>query len=330
MILIIGQHHDTTTDNVCNWLNYFGAKFIRTNTGTNNIDIVSDIVISNDNIKVELIINGIKYDFDNFSAIWCRRGHLNFTLPKLNSYNVIDNDILYKVESHLINETNTLASFIEYLFKTKMRINTISHYNSNKLIALQTAKLLGLKIPQTLITRKSEMLKKFILKYKNSITKNIQDVLSFHNENYTFGQCTTDVKIQDVLTDNFYYSLFQKKIEKKYELRVFYFLGQFYASAGISPTDTKYTDIRTTNKSNRRTPFNLPFDIRKKLHEFMKEMDLESGSIDIMVDVNDNYWFLEVNPVGQFDFLSGKNNFYIEKEIAKALIDGNRNRFSEN
>jgi hypothetical protein len=56
MILIIGQHHDTTTDNVCNWLNYFGAKFIRTNTGTNNIDIVSDIVISNDNIKVELII----------------------------------------------------------------------------------------------------------------------------------------------------------------------------------------------------------------------------------------------------------------------------------
>ena len=61
---------------------------------------------------------------------------------------------------------------------------------------------------------------------------------------------------------------------------MFYFLGQFYASAGISPTDTKYTDIRTTNKSNRHTPFNLPFDIRKKLHEFMKEMDLESGSID--------------------------------------------------
>ena len=39
MILIIGQHHDTTTDNVCNWLNCFGAKFIRTNTGTNNTDL---------------------------------------------------------------------------------------------------------------------------------------------------------------------------------------------------------------------------------------------------------------------------------------------------
>ncbi|MDD4150880.1 MAG: hypothetical protein PHE33_12720 [Bacteroidales bacterium] len=330
MILIIGQHEDTSTDKVCAWLNYFGAKFVRTNTGTNNIDVISDIIISNDRIKVELFINDTKYNFDNFSAIWCRRGYLNFTLPNLNSFNVIENNIPYKVESHLISETNTLESFIEYLFKTKMRINTISHYNSNKLIALQTAKSVGLKIPHTLITRKSEMLQKFIHKYNSCITKNIQDNLSYHDENYTFGHGTTDVKTQNITTESFYYSLFQKKIDKKYELRVFYLLGKFYASAAIPPMDTNHTDIRTTNKSNRHTPFNLPYDIKKKLHEFMLQMDLESGSLDIIVDSDDKYWFLEVNPVGQFDFLSGKNNFYIEKEIAKALIDGEKNRFSKN
>jgi hypothetical protein len=330
MILIIGQHEDTSTDKVCAWLNYYGVEFVRTNTGTNNIDIVSDVIISNDNLRIELFINDTKYDFDNFSAIWCRRGYLKFTLPNLNSFNVIENNIPYKVESHLINETNTLESFIEHMFKSKMRINTISHYNSNKLIALQTAKSVGLNIPQTLITRNSKILKEFININKSCITKNIQDNLSYHDDNYTFGHGTTDVKIQDIKTENFYYSLFQKKIEKKYELRVFYLLGKLYVSAAIPPIDTNYTDIRTTNKSNRHTPFNLPYDIRKKLHEFMLQMDLESGSLDIMVDTDDNYWFLEVNPVGQFDFLSGKNNFYIEKEIAKALIDGNKNRFSKN
>lgn len=170
MILIIGQHEDTSTDKVCAWLNYFGAEYIRTNTGTNNIDIISDINISNDSLKVELFINDTKYDFDNFSAIWCRRGYLKFTLPNLNSFNVIENNIPYKVESHLINETNTLESFIEHMFKSKMRINTISHYNSNKLIALQTAKSVGLNIPQTLITRNSKILKEFININKSCIT----------------------------------------------------------------------------------------------------------------------------------------------------------------
>ena len=78
MILIIGQHHDTSTDKVCAWLNYYGVEFVRTNTGTNNIDIVSDVIISNDNLRIELFINDTKYDFDNFSTIWCRRGYFSF------------------------------------------------------------------------------------------------------------------------------------------------------------------------------------------------------------------------------------------------------------
>ena len=66
--------------------------------------------------------------------------------------------------------------------------------------------------------------------------------------------------------------------------------------------------------------------IKEKITDFMLDKKLESGSIDVMVDKNNDYWFLEVNPVGQFDFLSGENNFYIEREIAKTLINGSKNK----
>ena len=49
----------------------------------------------------------------------------------------------------------------------------------------------------------------------------------------------------------------------------------------------------------------------------MKNLYLESGSLDIIVDKEDNYIFLEVNPVGQFDFFRKTCNYHIERDIAK-------------
>lgn len=42
--------------------------------------------------------------------------------------------------------------------------------------------------------------------------------------------------------------------------------------------------------------------------------------IDLMVDLNDQYYFLEINPVGQFGMVSKPGNDYIEREIALSLI----------
>ena len=73
---------------------------------------------------------------------------------------------------------------------------------------------------------------------------------------------------------------------------------------------------------NRYVPFSIPKSIESKLKLFMKKLDLKTGSIDLIVTPNDEYVFLEVNPVGQFDFVSVNCNYYIEKEIAIALSKG--------
>ena len=77
----------------------------------------------------------------------------------------------------------------------------------------------------------------------------------------------------------------------------------------------KYTD----GNPQRKVPYKLPKSEEKKLIALMEELDLNTGSIDIIVDINNNYIFLEVNPVGQFGMTSVPCNYYLERKIAKTL-----------
>ena len=51
----------------------------------------------------------------------------------------------------------------------------------------------------------------------------------------------------------------------------------------------------------------------------MAVLGLNCASIDLIFDDKDNYYFLEINPVGQFEFLSSACNYNIEAVIANWL-----------
>ena len=51
----------------------------------------------------------------------------------------------------------------------------------------------------------------------------------------------------------------------------------------------------------------------------MERLGLTTGSIDLMYDVNDKYYFLEVNPVGQFSMITTACGSNLEKKLALTL-----------
>lgn len=53
----------------------------------------------------------------------------------------------------------------------------------------------------------------------------------------------------------------------------------------------------------------------------METIEIKSGSLDLIVDENGDYVFLEVNPIGQFAQVSIPCNYFIEKYIANYLIN---------
>jgi glutathione synthase/RimK-type ligase-like ATP-grasp enzyme len=121
----------------------------------------------------------------------------------------------------------------------------------------------------------------------------------------------------------FFPSLFQEKIKKKFEIRVFFLLGECYSMAIFSQNDDETkVDFRRYNleKQNYRVPYNLPENIKNKIKIFMKNQGLNTGSLDIILSEEMKYYFLEVNPVGQFGMVSYPCNFKLEKRIAEKLI----------
>jgi hypothetical protein len=75
---------------------------------------------------------------------------------------------------------------------------------------------------------------------------------------------------------------------------------------------------------NRSFAVQLPSDLKDKIIKLMNEINLDSGSLDLILDTNGSFYFLEVNPVGQFGMTSGPCNYHLEREIARDLIQCNQ------
>ncbi len=51
----------------------------------------------------------------------------------------------------------------------------------------------------------------------------------------------------------------------------------------------------------------------------MVSAELNCGSIDMICSPNGEYVFLEVNPVGQYQWLERNCNYFISKHVAEVL-----------
>jgi D-alanine-D-alanine ligase-like ATP-grasp enzyme len=67
-------------------------------------------------------------------------------------------------------------------------------------------------------------------------------------------------------------------------------------------------------------PITLPADVEEKLDRLFRALDLNTGSVDMIVDEEGEFVFLEINPTGQYSYVSKICNFDIDRLIAEWLI----------
>lgn len=228
-------------------------------------------------------------------------------------------------------EWNTVQSFLHFSLEKNAQFclgSYASEMNNNKLTNLRIASNNGLDTPQYDIITSKEALLKFKNKFDKIVVKPAWNLSSFIQNGVNYNTKNTVLSVSTEFTNisaSFLPSFVQEYIDKKYELRVFFLRGKFYSMAIFSQLDEQTKlDYRNYNrkKPNRAVPYQLPVAIEEKLRSFMKEVELDTGSIDIMFGTDNKYYFLEVNPVGQFEWLNENCNYYIEKEIANSLMYG--------
>ncbi|MCH5685541.1 hypothetical protein LWM68_15550 [Niabella sp. W65] len=175
-----------------------------------------------------------------------------------------------------------------------------------------------------MVTQKTEL-----IRYKNKwgriINKSIDDGISIETEKVSIaGQRTIEIgeKVINAMANDFFPSLIQRLIEKEYEVRIFYFDRKFSSIAIFSQSNAESEiDGRRLNPEHltRHVPFLLPANLREKICVLMGSLNLNYGSIDLIKSSDGSYYFLEVNPYGQFGYLSSFANYYLEHKIATYL-----------
>ncbi len=329
MILLLSRQDDGSTREVAEWLCALDKEFMRINADDNKNQFVSCHLTQE---CFTFMINNKNYTFkpSEIRSIWHRRsgfscpdaGYSNYELKRFFF------DESNAVPSHLEGESKQLLSLIYYLLQNRKNTRDIGNpfFNAvNKLVVLKEAGNIGLLVPESyIVTTKAELIN-LIKKGGKYVTKAIGDGVYRFVDGFGYYSYTEKVtrKFVNTLPDTFFPSLVQEEIEKKFELRIFFLKKKFYSMAIFS---NEFEATRTDSRKNastaflpRQVPFRLPKDIEAVLLQLMKRMKLNTGSIDMVVTPEEKYYFLEVNPIGQFGMVSKPCNYYLEKEIAKAL-----------
>lgn len=300
MILIISNNGDSTTTKVIKYLSEMGKQFIR-------IHEDEFFKIKTNKKRIYLISGRNQFFLDEITSVWYRRGGLKFKRLRY------DNDA---INIHMDETQHWLEDYVIKTLESKKTINKQTNSHVNKLFVLEQAQKAGLNVPKYFLAENTDE-----VVVNTTITKAITENVILDSINkYSDSIIYTSI-IEKKEKENFFITFFQEKIEKDFEIRSFYLNGKMWSTAIISQNDEQTkTDFRKYNykKPNRKVPYQLPESIEQKTHQLMQLLDLNCGSIDFIKSGN-IFYFLEVNPLGQFLGLSTACNYSLEKEIAQYL-----------
>jgi len=111
----------------------------------------------------------------------------------------------------------------------------------------------------------------------------------------------------------------QNYIEKKYEVRLTVVDNQFF---GVKIIAGDLIDWRKSYESNQYSIIEVPIAIKKQVANMMKAFGLHFGAFDFIVSKDEQWYFLEVNPNGQWLWLEKELNLKISDAIVDYLCGG--------
>lgn len=313
MVFIHSRTTDQTTIDIIEWLIFFGKKFMRFEHIGQLASIPS--VANGESIQVSVDHSAEfgSYYFNGYSR----------TVPGINATEI---QVGPQVNKHLQDQANDLVEFlIDHQSMPGFGNSPFAQIRVNKLKILKIARQVGFDIPKTAVVSSQQQVCDLKNLWGRIITKSMHNGIFIEtNQTIIKGQKTEELtqEVIQSLSSSFFPSLVQQLIVKEFEVRVFYFRGMFRSLATFTQKNPKTViDGRGVDehRPNREVPFNLPEPIQTLIKKLMHELDINYGSLDFIYTPNGKFVFLEVNPYGQYGFLSHSANYYIERTIAEYL-----------
>ncbi len=190
----------------------------------------------------------------------------------------------------------------------------------NRLNQLLSAQRLGFNIPETVITNDMEAAKRFFKRFpKSTIVK----VLHHHEiyldqKSYRFLTNKIETSHSSKFNELTYAPvIFQKRIENDSEIRVTVVNDKSF-SCRISTIKEKqdFSDLhKIKEKELIFSEINLGKKMEKQCIKLNRELGLHVSSIDFIQNKNGELFFLEINPIGDWNWIEKHTNLPITKSM---------------
>lgn len=197
--------------------------------------------------------------------------------------------------------------------------------DGNKMLQLKMAKKNGLTVPKTLFSNDADKITAFFHACCNGkMVAKLHGVLSksMGGEDLLSTNIIEEDSLEDIADIAYCPMIFQPYIEKEYELRIVYLAGEFFTG---KINNSENADWRIARGNYFWSAYQLPENIATNLSAMMNEMGLYMGAIDMIRGKDGNYYFLEVNPQGEWGMLQKDLDFPIAQRIADNLIKRMKN-----
>lgn len=325
MVLIVSTDQDHSTNDVIKWLLRLKVPFVRIgdDKSIQNIEILSQ----NNNSQIVLTINDKEINLNNVTSFWHRKGDISlFSEFKVELGSLSKAYESSDLRNYLNREIDSLKQYVMHVLRQKNHLGNAQVGDANKLTSFHVAASVGFLIPNTYVCNNTSKIKQKFNEGAKQIGKPINDSFVSRNTQTAIQSKYTIIesKFFTNKSRDIFPSCVQQYIDKKFELRVFYLRGRIYSMAIFSQKDKQTKiDYRNYNdqRPNRMVPYNLPVEVEKKVEIFMKKMDLQTGSLDLILTKENEYYFLEVNPFGQYGMVSVGSNINLDKEIVNELVN---------
>ena len=182
------------------------------------------------------------------------------------------------------------------------------------------ARKVGLTVPRTLITNRREEIRPFLDHCGGEV---VFKTMRTHPRRFLETRALTEEAMAHLPMLQLAPTMFQQRIRPQYDIRVTVIGREVFACAIHSP-DSEYPLDSRLDMGVKHEAIELDPAVVKKLHALIDELGLVYGAIDLMVTADDEIFFLEVNPGGQFLYIEMPAELPISRAFARLLAGGGR------
>ncbi|WP_230628507.1 MvdC/MvdD family ATP grasp protein [Sphingomonas sp. Leaf37] len=185
---------------------------------------------------------------------------------------------------------------------------------------LAMASALGFDVPETLISNDFAAASAFVAK-AGAIGKPLRHSLVERGDagEVLFTARLDPLKPMDRTAVSLAPVIYQREVRKAYDVRATV-IGDRVFAAAIHSQDHDETEVdwrSGTRLDIRHEAIELPADIIDKCRALTQKLDLRYGAIDLIADQDGRYWFLEINPNGQWAWIERRTGL----PLASAIVD---------